>query len=72
MNVRVVEIIETLERFAGLDQRRDTAREAIAFRVALAKLGGEQIRQLDLRNFRFDLGVRHLGVEIMLKSFFAE
>ena len=65
-------IVKSFEGVAGLDKRRDAAGQAVGFRVPLAKLGREHIGQFDLADLGLDLRVRHLGIEIMLKSLLAE
>ena len=70
MSVRIIYIVETFEYCACLNERRDTASKTVRFGVSFAKLCREHIGQLDLADLGFDLGVRHLGVDIMLKSIF--
>src|SRR6185369_724908 len=64
--------IKTPEIRARLNQCRDTARHSIAFRMSLAQLGGQQVRQLDLADLAFDLVVGHFRFEIVFETVLAE
>src|ERR1700752_212739 len=64
--------IEPPEVCARLNQRRDAAREPIAFRVSFAKLSREQIGQLDLADLAFDFIISHVRFEVMLETVFSE
>ena len=68
VDLGIIDVVKTFECVARLDQRRDAAGETIALGVTLAKLGREHIGQLDLADLGLDLGVRHLGVDVMLKT----
>ena len=68
----IADIVETLESLAGLNERRNAAGETVGFGVTLPKLGREHIRQLDLTDLGLDLGIRHSGVKIVLKTFLAQ
>ena len=72
MGFRIVQVVESFEGGAGLDERRDAAGEAVGFRVSFAKLRRQHVRQLDLADLGLDLGVGHSGIDVMLKSFFAK
>src|SRR5689334_1968262 len=64
--------IETPEVRARLNQRRDTTGHAITLRMALAQLGGQQIRQLDLADLTFNFVIGHLRFEVMFETVLAE
>src|SRR5215813_7062861 len=72
MNIRIVKIVVSFEGLSRLNQCRNAASETIGLRIAFAELGRQHVRQFDLADLGLDLMVRHLGVEIMLKSLFAE
>lgn len=64
--------IKPAEVSARLDQRRDAACKAIAFRMPFAQFCGQQVGQLDLADFALDLVISHLGVEIVFEAVLAE
>src|SRR5215207_4269657 len=64
--------IEATEVGAGLNQRRYTTGHAIAFRVSLAQLGRQQIRELDLADLAFNLVIGHFRFEIVFETVLTE
>ena len=68
----IADVVKAFELRPGLDQRRNSAGQTIAFRIPLSQLGRQHVCQLDLADLGLDLGIGHLGVEIMLKTLFAE
>jgi hypothetical protein len=60
--------VHAAEVGGGLNDGRDAAGEPVTFRVALAQLGRQEVRQLDLADLALDLLVGHLRVEVVLEA----
>ena len=64
--------IEAAEIGARLDEGGDATGETIAFGMAFAELGGQQVGEFDLADFTLDFVVGHFRFEVVLKTIFAE